>query len=102
MENNQKLVVPNGGMLIIKVGSVSKTGFWKDTSIENSLSGISSKFVRILMLILSDWTEQRWDVVFRRFLHDREVEGVAELPGKLGGMGIDKIPQTGCYGSVLN
>lgn len=76
--------------LFIKVGNGSKTRFWKDIWLEQSS-------LRDLFQIcenpdgnVSDcWTEQGCNLVFKRFLNDWEVERVAELLGKLGGMSID-------------
>lgn len=67
--------------LFIKVGSGSKTKFWKDIWIEQS--SLRDVFPDLFQICenpdanVSDcWTEQGWDLVFRRFLNDWEVERV--------------------------
>ncbi|WMV11771.1 hypothetical protein MTR67_005156 [Solanum verrucosum] len=76
--------------LYIKVGSGSKTKFWKDVWIDQSP-------LRDLFQICGNpdanvgdcWTKQGWDLVFRRLFNDWEVERVAEILGMLGGVTIN-------------
>ncbi|WMV55343.1 hypothetical protein MTR67_048728 [Solanum verrucosum] len=80
--------------LYIKVGSGTKTKFWKDVWIDQS--PLRDLFPGLFQIcgnpdanVGDCWTEQGWDLVFRRLLNDWEVERVAEILGMLGGVTIN-------------
>ncbi|WMV41703.1 hypothetical protein MTR67_035088 [Solanum verrucosum] len=80
--------------LYIKVGSGTKTKFWKDVGIDQS--PLRDLFPDLFQIcgnpdanVGDCWTEQGWDLVFRRLLNDWEVEMVAEILGMLGGVTIN-------------
>ncbi|WMV21816.1 hypothetical protein MTR67_015201 [Solanum verrucosum] len=80
--------------LYIKVGSGTKTKFWKDVWIDQS--PLRDLFPDLFQIcgnpdanVGDCWTEQGWDLVFRRLLNDWEVERVAEILGMLGGVTIN-------------
>lgn len=70
---------------------VKKTRFWKDgwNPSQRSLPGFVSISDNPNARVGECWTDQGWDLSFRRLLNDWEVERVAELLGKLGGMNIN-------------
>ncbi|WMV10712.1 hypothetical protein MTR67_004097 [Solanum verrucosum] len=87
-------MVTNGDKFIYQVGSGTKTKFWKDVWIDQS--PLRDLFPDLFQIcgnpdanVGDCWTEQGWDLVFRRLLNDWEVERVAEILGMLGGVTIN-------------
>ncbi|WMV31778.1 hypothetical protein MTR67_025163 [Solanum verrucosum] len=79
------------GNMYIKVGNGNKTKFWKDgwidqTSLRELFPDLFLIWENLDAKVSGCWTKQGWDISLRRLLNDREVERVAALRGKLGGM----------------
>ncbi|WMV09473.1 hypothetical protein MTR67_002858 [Solanum verrucosum] len=79
--------------LYLKVGNGNKTKFWKDgwvnqTSLKNLFPNLFLICENPKDRVCVCWTEQGWNISFRRRLNDWEIEGVAALLGTLGGISI--------------
>ncbi|KAF3647188.1 putative TMV resistance protein N-like [Capsicum annuum] len=80
--------------LFIKVVNGNKTKFWNDVWIDQSpLRELFPDLFQICdnpdVRVGDYWSEQGWDISFRRSVNDWEIERVAELLGKLGSINLN-------------